>query len=196
MKTFRKALAMLLLIILAVMPLAGLSESETEPDSELETEAEAEEASAFETLRTLMEEPLSADIPVIRGEAFQAELSEKTPDGILCQILFENKIDQRKKEIKDENGNPIQDFKIINSAINSERKYEAVRYANLSMEQMLYYAYVIGSNYNMLQGMLPHGETFSIVVKFGDKILLINDAENAAEFTNTIIEAVAGLAGE
>ena len=196
MKTFRKALVLLLLIALAVMPFAGLSESETDSESELDSESEAEAVSAFEVLRTLMEEPQSEDIPVVRGESFLAELNDKTPDGILCQILFENKRDQKKKEVLDENGNPIQDFKIINSAINSDKKYEAVRYANLTREQMLYYAYVIGSNYNSLQSMLPYGETFSIVVKFGENILLNNKTKNAAAFTDTVIEAVTELAGE
>lgn len=195
MKTFRKVLVMLLLMAL-LLPVAGLSESETEQDPELETETETEIVSAFETLRALMEEPQSADIPAIQGESFQAELTDKTPDGILCQILFENKLDQRKKEVKDENGNPILDFKIINSAVNSDRKYEAVRYTGLTMEQMLYYTYLISVNYNTIQGMLPYGETFSVVVKFGENILVVNDAENAAELTNTVIDAVAASAGK
>lgn len=195
MKSFRKALAILLLMAL-LLPVAGLGESETEQDTELETETETETVSAFETLRTLMEDPQSADIPVVQGQSFQAELTDKTPDGILCQILFENKLDQRKKEIKDENGNPIQDFKIINSAVNSEEKYEAVRYAGLTMEQMLYYAYLISANYSTIQALLPYGETFSIVVKFGENILVVNDAENAAELTKTVIDAVTAFAGQ
>ena len=45
---------------------------------------------------------------------------------------------------------------------------------------------------------MPLGESFSIVVKFGDAaedLLLINDAKLAAEFTETVVKTVATLSG-
>ena len=207
MKLFKKALALLLLMILALtlLPAAGLGEEEAEEESK----------SAFETLRELMETQLSPDIPVREGEAFtnvvvdddiiaqrvaenpkknKASSYNKTPDGILCQILFENRQSSKKKDVKDKSGNPVQEFKIINSAINDNYEYEAVRYNNLTTEQMLYYAYIITANYSTIQDKLPAGETFSVVVKSGDNLLLINDTETARAFADHVAETVAKLA--
>lgn len=206
MKLFKKAIAVFLLMIMALLPAAGLVESEEE-----------ESKSAFETLRDLMESPDASDIPVpvIQGEVFTnvvvdddyiakrvAENPKKrkesgynrTPNGIVCQILFENAQDTGNNVILDRDGNPIQQFKIINSAINDNYEYEAVRYNWLTLEQMLYYAYIISSNYSTIQDLLPPGETFSIVVKYGSEILLINDAKLAKEFTDHIVDIVAKLA--
>ena len=207
MKLFKKAIAVLLLIIIVLLPAAGLVESE-----------EGEETkSAFETLRDLMESPDASDIPVpeIKGEVFTnvvvdddyiakqvAENPKKrkesgynrTPNGIVCQILFENAQDTGGNDITDQDGNPIQQFKIINSAINEKYEYEAVRYNWLTLEQMLYYAYIISSNYSLIQDQLPPGETFSIVVKYGSEVILINDEKLAKEFTDHIVDLVAKLA--
>ncbi len=214
MKMFKKAIAVMLLVIMALLPVAGLAEEE-----------ETEEKSAFETLKALMEEQLSVDKPV-EGATFTAVLTEDsadgkmhgTPDGILCQILFENMKDPKnpRKDLLDkETKKPTVDpenLKIIISARSEvpaeaseeesgessdegpEMQYEAVRYSGLTIEQMLYYAYIISSNYNTIQAKLP-GETFSIVVKYGQDILLINSPEKAAEFANTVKESVAGLTG-
>ena len=206
MKMFRKALAMLLLMVLAaaLLPAAGFGEEEVE-----------EADSAFEALRVLMETQFSADIPVAKGESFTTFVIDddyiakrvaenpkrnkessynKTPDGILCQILFENKQNSKRKDVKDQDGNPVQEYKIINSAINSNYEYEAVRYSNLTTEQMLYYAYLLSANYSDIQGKLPAGETFSLVIKYGENLLLINDKESAEDFSAHVIDAVAKLA--
>lgn len=206
MELFKKTIALLLLMALALtmLPAAGLGEKEEE-----------ESKSAFETLRALMETQFSPDIPIKEGEVFtnividddviaqrvaenpkknKASSYNKTPDGILCQILFENRQSSKKKDVKDKSGNPVQEFKIINSAINDNYEYEAVRYNNLTTEQMLYYAYIITSNYSTIQDKLPAGETFSIVVKSGDNLLLINDTETARVFADHIADAVAKLA--
>jgi len=206
MEMFRKALAMLLLMVLAaaLLPAAGFGEEEVE-----------EADSAFEALRVLMETQFSADIPVAKGESFTTFVIDddyiakrvaenpkrnkessynKTPDGILCQILFENKQNSKRKDVKDQDGNPVQEYKIINSAINSNYEYEAVRYSNLTTEQMLYYAYLLSANYSDIQDKLPAGETFSLVIKYGENLLLINDKESAKDFSAHVIDAVAKLA--
>ena len=203
MKMFEKVLAILLLMALALSPVTGLGE-----------EDEEESKTAFETLRDLMETQFSPDIPVREGEDFanividddiiakrvaenpkknKASSYNKTPSGILCQILFENR-QKARKDVTDKSGTPVQEFKIINSAINGDYEYEAVRYNHLSLEQMLYYAYVVSSNYSAVQDKLPAGETFSIVVKYGDSILLINDVKQAEEFSRHVADAVAKLA--
>ena len=171
MKMFRKALAILLLMVLAaaLLPAAGFGEEEGE-----------ESDSAFEALRELMETQFSADIPVAQGEPFTTFVIDddyiakrvaenpkrnkessynKTPDGILCQILFENRQNSKRKDVKDQAGNPVQEYKIINSAINDNYEYEAVRYSNLTTEQMLYYAYLLSaSGRNLLHRRQIRGE--------------------------------------
>ena len=206
MKLFKKAIAVFLLMIMALLPAAGLVESEEGEESK----------SAVEALRELMETPFSPDIPVAKGEVFtnividDAVIAEKiaadtkktkkesdynrTPDGVVCQILFENAQVKRGEDVIDKDGNPVQQYKIINSAINGNYEYEAVRYNWLTLEQMLYYAYVISSNYSAIQDLLPPGETFSIVVKYGTEILLINDAKLAEEFASHVVDMVAKLA--
>ena len=67
MKTFRKALAVLLLIMMALLPAAGLGEFETEEES-------GQEASAFETLQKLLSDPLSPDIQVAEGTSYFADI--------------------------------------------------------------------------------------------------------------------------
>ena len=194
MKMFRKALVMLLLMALAVtlLPAAGLAESDLELD---ESESAEPEETGFDALRKLMEEPLSESIPAAEGKTLYADITVAqnnqagTPDGVLCQLLFnENKIINSgvSKVKKDE-------------AEEYEDKYTAVTYSDLTTEQMLYYAYVISTNFNTIQDMLiPYGTSFSIVIKFGDgpeDLLLINDAELAATFTEKIVDLVATLSG-
>jgi len=194
MKMFRKALVMLLLMALAVtlLPAAGLAESDLELDPE--SESEEPEETGFDALRKLMEEPLSENIPAAEGKTQYADITVAqnnqagTPDGILCQLLF------------NEN-------RIINSGVTKvkkdgteeyEDKYTAVTYSDLTAEQMLYYAYVISTNFNTVQDMMPYGTSFSIVIKFGggpEDLLLINDAELAATFTEKIVNLVATLSG-
>ena len=201
---FKKALAILLLVIMALPAVSGLGE-----------EAE-EEKSAFETLRDLMETQFSPDIPVAEGEAFKAPVIDdeeitrrveadptgkakesdftKTPTGLLlCEIRFED-AQKARRTVYDKDKNPIREYKIINSSINDDYEYEAVRYNHLTLEQMLYYAYVVSSNYDMIQQKMPYGESFAIVIKFGNEILLINDSENAAKFSQSVIDTVMNLA--
>ena len=200
MNHFRKMLILFLVMAMTLLSAVSLGE-----------EGKSGEEEAFETLRSLMEEPLSDSIPPIEGHSLYAEVvtvsesKNPTPVDIVCQF----QVDFEKNE-----------YTIINSAINdvpgselsdgddpeSENtetddetfvKYEAVTYSDLSQEQFLYYAYVIGSNYNTIQNQLPFGMTFLIVVKYGDSdLIMINDEATASEFTKTIVDIVTSLAGE
>ncbi len=204
MKKFRKALILLLMMAVTLFSVEGFGE-----------EAKSDAEDAFETLRTLMEEPLSESIPVQKGHSLYAEVmsveaakaisdnTAPTPVDIVCQIQIDFEQNEYKiinSAINDVSGSEMADEsgdEEANAGSSDETfvKYEAVTYSNLTQEQMLYYAYLIGSNYSTIQSKLPFGLTFLIVVKYGDNdLIMINDEIKAMEFTKTVKDIVANLA--
>ena len=72
MKTMRKVIAILLLMSIALLPVAGLGEA------------------GFEFLKLLMEKPLSDDVtvPLATGKSITSDVKEDTSHGVLCTIMF------------------------------------------------------------------------------------------------------------
>ena len=209
MKLFKKAIVILLLMAITLLPVAGLGE---ETDESAET--------AFEALRELMEEPKSNDIPAIKGTSLYAQvigveaaakaMTNPTPVDIVCQVQIDFESNEYEIVISAINDVSVEEMAANNANVealigkeNVEkteekfRLYEAVSYSGLTREQMLYYIYVISSNYSIIQNELPFGMTFLIVAKYGENdLIMINDAERAAELRDTVIDIVTTLAGE
>ncbi len=205
MKMFKRMLAMLLLTAVALLPVAGLGEEETKSEAE----------DAFETLRTLMEKPLSESIPEKKGSSLYAEVktvedakavsdnTPPTPVDIVCQIYFDNgsviiaSINDVPVDELTANNVDVKDIitsREITEGAENYRLYEAVSYTDLNLEHMLYYAYIISSNYETIQDQLPFGMTFLIVVKYGDNgLIMINDENKAEEFTESVKKVITNL---
>ena len=69
MKTFRKAIAVLLLMSVILLPASGL-------------------ASGFDTLKTLVEMEFSDTIPAPEGYSIYNDVESETDNGVLCVIIF------------------------------------------------------------------------------------------------------------
>ena len=86
---------------------------------------------------------------------------------------------------------------ILLTGINGSGKYEIRMYSDLSLIQMLYYSFVVSSNYSKIQSKLKSGAQYSILVTYGeDGVILITDAQKAAEFRDTIVSATEQLANQ
>lgn len=134
---------------------------------------------AFEALKTLMDTP-QADITLASGYSIFSDPDKDTSNGVLCMIMFGDDSNM-----------------IMISGINGSGKYEIRMYSDLSLVQMLYYSYIVSADYSKIQNKMTAGAQYSILVTYGeDGVIIITDAQKAAEFRDTIVSATEQLANK
>lgn len=161
MKSVKKLIAVLLIVTITLVPLAGLAEN------------------AFDALKNLVDTP-QTDITLASGYSIFNDPDSDTSDGVLCMIMFGDESNV-----------------MMISGINGSGKYEIRMYSDLSLIQMLYYSFVVSSNYSKIQSKLKSGAQYTILVTYGeDGVILITDAQKAAEFRDTFVSATEQLANQ
>ena len=173
MKHFMKMIAVLLMAAL-LLPAAGLGEEG------------GEQVNALDTLRVLMEMEISEGIQPVQGESVYDEVTEDTDPGVVCLIIF--------GEGEDDSNNSI-----LISGINGQGQYEIRMYSDLDLSHMIYYTYLANAAYNMIQGELPAGAAYSIMISYGEgenDVVLVDSEEKAVSMTETLREAIEGTPAE
>ena len=173
MKLFRKTIAVLLMAAL-LLPAAGLGEEG------------GEKVNALDTLHVLMEMEINESIQPVQGVSVYDEVTEDTDPGVFCVIIY--------GEGGDDSNNSI-----LISGINGQGQYEVRMYADLDLSHMIYYTYLANAAYDMIQGELQAGATYSIVITYGEgenDVVLVDSEEKAQSMTQTLREAIEGTSAE
>ena len=161
MRKFRKVLALLLLVSVALLPVTGL-------------------ASGFDTLKSLIELPISDDVKPAEGFSIYDDVDADTSKGVLCMVMY------------GENG---EDSSMIISGINDNGKFEVRMYSDLDFLHTVYYSYLVSKSYNLIQAGLPSGASYFITITLSeDNTIFITDASEASEFADKIQSTIADLA--
>ena len=134
----------------------------------------------IDSVKRIMSQNPTDDISAPKGTSIYNDVTSETSKGVLCLITF-----------KDDSN------MITVSGINGNGKYEIAMYSDLSLVQMLYYSFMISNSYRSIQKLMPSGESFMILVTYGeDGVIIIMDESKADEFRDTILKAVESLANQ
>ena len=118
----------------------------------------------------------------LTGVSVYEDVTEETPDGILCGFMY---------------GETEEGYSIMISGVNSDGQFEIRAYFDVTLEQMLFYTYAMARYYSLVQDGLPEGEVFTIVLSYGeDENSIVDSEEEATELADSIEAMLQGASAE